>query len=224
MLQLNTTETSVFSVFIIFSLLLNFVMIGSRWIKNYIFAFALEAWIIGIIAAGIGYFSDLSDLYIVSAVTVLFRGIFFPYFLLRMVKKLNIKRELHSIIPTSSNLVLCILLVVFAFVISTRLAHQLGITDHLLVLALMTMLSIKLIGFLLLSVRDEAISKILALLVLENGVFLGSLFLVPGIPLLIELVILFDLLVAVTCFGVLVNHLKVHVGSTSAEALNKLVG
>lgn len=224
MLQLNATETSVFSVFIIFSLLLNFVIIGSRWIKNYIAAFTAEAWIIAFIAIGIGYFSHTSDLYIVGILTLLFRGILFPYYLLLMIKKLNIKRELHSIIPTSTSLVLCVLLVVFAFVISTRLAIQLNITDHLLILALMTMLSIKLIGFLLLSVRNEAISKILALLVLENGIFLGSLFLVPGIPMFIEIVILFDLLVAIACFGVLVKHLKVHIGSTSAHELDKLVG
>lgn len=224
MLQLNPTATSVFSVFIILSLLLNFVIIGSRWIKNYVFAFAAEAWIIAFIAVGIGYFLNDINLYIVAAFTLLFRGIVFPHFLLRMVKKHDIKRELHSIIPTSTNLILCVVLVIFAFIISTRLVNQLGITNNLLVLALMTMLSIKLIGFLLLSVRDEAISKILALLVLENGIFLGSLFLVPGIPLFIELVILFDLLIAIACFGVLVNHLKINVGSTSTQELNKLVG
>ena len=52
------------------------------------------------------------------------------------------------------------------------------------------MLSMKLIGFLMLAVRHEAISQILGLLVLENGVFLGAQILVPGMPLLIEIVIL----------------------------------
>jgi len=224
MLQLNPTATSIFSVFIILSLLLNFVIIGSRWIINYVFAFAMEAWIIGFIALGIGYFSHDTDLYIVGLFTVLFRGCVFPYFLLRMVKKMDIKRELHSIIPATTSLFLSILLVVFCFVIATQLTHKLGITDNLIVLALIAMLSIKSIGFLLLAIRDEAISKILALLVLENGVFLGSLFIVPGIPLFIELVILFDLMVAIACFSVLMNHLKANVGSTSAAELNKLVG
>ena len=67
------------------------------------------------------------------------------------------------------------------------------------------MLSMKLIGFLMLAVRHEAISQILGLLVLENGIFLGAQILVPGMPLLIELVILFDLLIVVACFGVLVQ-------------------
>jgi hydrogenase-4 component E len=82
----------------------------------------------------------------------------------------------------------------------------------------------KLIGFLMLAVRQEAITQILGLLVLENGIFLGSQILVPGMPLLIEMVILFDLLIVVACFGVLVGYLITHVGTTSSHDLNRLVG
>jgi hydrogenase-4 component E len=92
------------------------------------------------------------------------------------------------------------------------------------VLALTVMLSMKLIGFLMLAIRREAISQILGLLVLENGIFLGSQILVPGMPLLIELVILFDLLIIVACFGVLVRYLLTHTGTTSSLALKRLVG
>jgi hydrogenase-4 component E len=86
------------------------------------------------------------------------------------------------------------------------------------------MLSMKMIGFLMLTLRYEAISQVLGLLVLENGIFLGSQILVPGMPLLLELVILFDLLVVVACFGVLVRYLVRHVGSTNTMQLRKLVG
>lgn len=43
-------------------------------------------------------------------------------------------------------------------------------------------------------------------------------------PLLIEIVILFDLMVVVACFGVLVRYLVAHVGSTSSLDLKRLVG
>jgi hydrogenase-4 component E len=55
-------------------------------------------------------------------------------------------------------------------------------------------------------------------------VFLGAQILVPGMPLLIEIVILFDLLVVVACFGVLVQYLLTHVGTTSSLRLKRLVG
>jgi hydrogenase-4 component E len=60
--------------------------------------------------------------------------------------------------------------------------------------------------------------------VLENGVFLGTQILVPGMPLIIELVLLFDLLIAVACFGVLVRYLLTHIGSTSSYELRRLIG
>ena len=58
----------------------------------------------------------------------------------------------------------------------------------------------------------------------SNGIFLGAQILVPGMPLLIELVILFDLLIVVACFGVLVRYLVSQVGSTSSLQLKRLVG
>jgi hydrogenase-4 component E len=131
---------------------------------------------------------------------------------------------LHVILQPSSSIVLGALLVLFAFVVSNHLGNALGFGGTVVVLALTVMLSMKLIGFLMLAVRHEAISQVLGLLVLENGIFLGSQILVPGMPMLIELVLLFDLLVIVVSFGVLVRYLVEHVGSTSSRELTRLVG
>jgi hydrogenase-4 component E len=99
-----------------------------------------------------------------------------------------------------------------------------NLSQNIIILALTVMLSMKMIGFLMLTLRYEAISQVMGLLVLENGIFLGSQILVPGMPLLLELVILFDLLVVVACFGVLVRYLLRDVGSTNTMQLRKLVG
>jgi hydrogenase-4 component E len=107
-----------------------------------------------------------------------------------------------------------------SFQVSAELHLQLTVAT----LALAVLLSMKLIGFLILALRHEAVSQILGLLVLENGIFLGSQILVPGMPLLIEMVILFDLLIIVACFGVLVGYLMTHAGTTSSLELKRLVG
>ena len=99
------------------------------------------------------------------------------------------------------------LAVVFALAVAFAIGAELDLAGTVVVLALTVMLSMKLIGFLMLAVRHEAISQILGLLVLENGIFLGAQILVPGMPLLIEIVILFDLLIVVACFGLLVQYL-----------------
>jgi len=222
--HLSPLATSLFSLLAIVSLVLAFVMLGSRWLRNYLYAFALQSWLIAALSAAMGYYGGYPDLYLIALFTALFRGLLLPFLILRILRRLEVGRELHEILQPSSSMVAGALGVVLALVVASRIAADMGLTGNLVVLALTVMMAMMLIGFLMLAVRHEAISHILGLLVLENGIFLGSQILIPGMPLLIELVILFDLLVAISCFGVLVRYLVTHVGTTSSLELNRLVG
>ncbi|PRZ46785.1 hydrogenase-4 component E [Paraburkholderia fungorum] len=222
--HLSPLAASLFSLLAIGSLLLAFVMLGSRWLKDYLLAFTAEAWLIALLSGTVGYYGNYHELYYIAVLTAVFRGMLLPYLIWRIIVRLEVERELHVVLQPSSSLVLGALLVLFAFVISNHLGNVLGFGGTVVVLALTVMLSMKLIGFLMLAVRQEAISQVLGLLILENGIFLGSQILVPGMPMLIELVLLFDLLVIVVCFGVLVRYLVAQVGSTSSRELRRLVG
>jgi len=222
--QLPPLTASLFSLVAIASLLLSFVMLGSRWLTDYLVAFAVQSWMIAILSAAVGYYGHYPELYLIAVLTALFRGVVLPYLILRIIKRLKVNREIHERLSPSACLVVGAVLVLFAFLVSSHVCQGLGLAGTVAVLALTVMLSMKLIGFLMLAVRSEALSQILALLILENGIFLGSQILVPGMPLLIELVILFDLLVVVACFGVLVRYLLAQTGTSDASMLRRLVG
>lgn len=217
-------EASLFGIIAIASLLLAFVMLGSRWLRHYLIAFAAESWLIALLSAAVGYIDHYPELYIIALLTVFFRGTLLPYLLLRIVRRLAVARELDPILRPSSSLVLGAAAVVFALVVAAHIGQVMAVASRVVVLALTIMISMKLIGYLMLAVRQEAISQVLGLLVLENGIFLGTQILVPGMPMLLELVILFDLLIVVVCFGVLVRYLMGRVGSTSSAQLRRLVG
>lgn len=221
---LSPLAYSVFSLLCIGSLLLAFAMLGSRWLTNHLFAFAAQSWLIALISAAMAWEGGLVELYGVAVLTALVRGLLLPYLLARIARQQDVERELHLIIEPSSSLVLGALLVLFAFIVTAHLGRLMGLDGSIAVLALTVMLAMTLIGFLMLSVRREAMTQILGLLEVENGIFLGSQILVPQMPMLIELVVLFDLLVVVASLGVLVRYLVVHVGSTSSHALKRLVG
>lgn len=223
-LHLSPLLASIFSLIAIGALLLSFVMLGSRWLKDYMLAFAVQSWLIAILSALMGWAGGYTELYFVAVLTALFRGLVLPMMLLWVLKRLHVNRELHEIVQPSTALVIGAVLVIFGVVVAYRIGHALDIETRVVLLALTVMLSIKLIGFLMLAIRREAVSSILGILMLENGIFLGSQILVPGMPLMIELVLLFDLLVAVTCFAVLVRYLLASVGATGSQALQKLVG
>ena len=222
--HLDPLASSLFSLVAILSMLLSFVMLGSRWLKDYMYAFGAQSLLIALLSALIGYYGNYPELYVIAILTAFFRGLFLPYLVLRILQRLRVDRELHLILRPSTSLLIGAAAVVFALVVAVRVAAATGYTQDIVVLALTVMFTMKLVGFLMLSLRHEAVSQILGLLLLENGIFLGSQILVPGMPTLIELVVLFDLLVAVACFGVLVRYLIAHVGSTSTRELRRLVG
>jgi hydrogenase-4 component E len=222
--QLDPLAASLFSLMAIACLVLAFVMLGSRWLNNYLYAFAAESWIIAALSASVAYYGGYTELYVIALLTALFRGLVLPFLIWRMMRRLDVSRELHEILQPSSALVVGALGVMFALIVAYRIGDSIGLASRVAVLALTVMLSMKLIGFLMLAVRREALSQILGLLVLENGIFLGAQILIPGMPLLIEIVILFDLLIIVACFGVLIQYLVANVGSTSSRDLKRLVG
>lgn len=222
--HLDPLASSLFSLMAIVSLLLAFVMLGSRWLNNYLYAFGAESWVIAALSAVIAYYGGYHELYYIAILTALFRGLLLPYLIWKMIRRLNVTLEIHEILQPSSALVIGAFGVIFSLVVSYRFGQSLGLLGTVMVLAFTVMLSIKLIGFLMLAVRHEAISQILGLLLLENGMFLGAQMLIPGMPVLIEIVILFDLLIVVACFGVLVQFLASHAGSTSSLELKRLVG
>lgn len=222
--NLDPVAASLVSLLAIISLLLAFVMLGSRWLKNYLYAFAAESWVIALLSAVLGYFGGYGELYFIAALTLVFRGMLLPYLIWRIIRRLKVNREIHPILAPSTSMVLAALMVIFALAVSYHMAAHFGLQTTIVVLALTVMLSMKIIGFVILAVRNEAVGQILGLLVLENGIFLGSQILVPGMPLLIEMVILFDLLIVVVCFEVLVRYLLRHVGTTSSRDLKRLVG
>ena len=149
-------------------------MLGSRWLRHYLFAFAAQSWLIAILSAAVGYYGDYPELYIIAILTATFRGLLLPYLILRIIRRMVVHREVLVILQVSSTLVIGAFAVIFALAVAYRIGAALNLGGTIAVLALTVMLSMKLIGFLMLSVRHEALSQILGLLVLENGVFLGA--------------------------------------------------
>jgi hydrogenase-4 component E len=65
---------------------------------------------------------------------------------------------------------------------------------------------------------------VLALLSLENGLFLAAISLTYGMPLIVELGIFFDLLVAVMVLGILVYRIQETFDSMDVSKLSRLRG
>ena len=69
-------------------------------------------------------------------------------------------------------------------------------------------LAIVLIGFFIMIARKKALTQVIGFLVMENGLFLGATAAVYGMPLIVELGVFFDLLVAALIIGIYTHQLQ----------------
>jgi hydrogenase-4 component E len=85
-------------------------------------------------------------------------------------------------------------------------------------------LSMLLMGLFLMVTRKKALTQILALLTIENAVFLVALGATSGMPLVVELGISFDVILAVLILGVMVRRIVDRFESMDTSRLSKLKG
>jgi hydrogenase-4 component E len=74
--------------------------------------------------------------------------------------------------------------------------------------ALALSLAVVLIGMFIMISRKKAITQVIGLLVMENGLFMAALSLSYGMPLIVELGVFFDIMVAVLIMGVFVFRIN----------------
>ena len=90
--------------------------------------------------------------------------------------------------------------------------------------ALAISVAVVLVSFVLIIARRDLVSQAVGFFSLENGVSLASLVVAAGLPLILEVAFLFDLLVAVVIFGVLARATYGRSGSFLTTTLTSLRG
>jgi hydrogenase-4 component E len=90
--------------------------------------------------------------------------------------------------------------------------------------ALSVSVAVILVAFVLMIVRRDVVSQAIGFLSLENGVSLTALVVAAGLPLILEIAFLFDLLVVAVVFGLLIRVHHGRADSMSTADLTSLRG
>ena len=139
--HLSPLASSLFSLLAIACLLLSFVMLGSRWLNNYLYAFAAESWTIAALSAAVGFYGSYPELYLIAILTLLFRGLLLPYLVWRIIRRLDVDREIHLFLQPSTSLIVGALFVMLALSVSFQVSTELHLQLTVATLALTVMLS-----------------------------------------------------------------------------------
>jgi len=79
-------------------------------------------------------------------------------------------------------------------------------------------------GLLLMMTRKIAIVQVLGILLIDNGIFLAGFFLTQGMPLLVELGTVFDILVGIVIIGILSKQMLETYNSLNVDHMRSLKG
>lgn len=204
-------------------LLLEFGLLRSQDVWEQLRLYALGSAVVAALAfttAATGH-GD-SSLYALGAVTIGLKALLFPLGIRFILRRLDAEPRIPSVIGVASSILLAIVLCCFAFV-ALRPIH-IGAEAALPLSALPIAVGGVLTAFLLMVLRPYAPSQLLGFLVLENAVTVASLVIAPGLPIILALLLLFDVLVGVLVFVVLVKYLAIERTAVRTDILNRLTG
>ena len=198
-----------------------YLMVGQKALFTTIRLYGLQSLLLAIVATTMAVSESRPELFVTAALTVAFKTILIPWFLMRTVDRIGIHREIEPFLNVPVSLLVCLGLTVVGYRVSTGFeegAQQ--VTHHLIGVAL----SLLLIGLFLMVTRKKAITQILALLTVENAVFLVAVGVTTGMPLIVEFGIAFDVILAVLVLGILVQRIVDRFESMDVSRLSNLKG
>lgn len=177
---------------------------GITRVRSQLWALALQTALLAAVCLALGLLPGAGH-YLILAVTIfVIKAVAIPAFLAWSATRLGITRDTGTVLgPTVALFAACGALAA-AYFIAPRLAvPALGNSG-----AAAVSLALLLIGMLFMITRRLALSQIIGFLVLENGIFLYGLTQTHGMPLLLEMGIAFEVLVAVMIAGLVITRLS----------------
>ncbi len=202
-------------------LVLQLLMVVQRMLLTSIRLFALQSLLLAGIAGIIAYFHGAAHVYWVAGLTLVGKVFFLPWLLHRLVQRIQIHQEIEPLLNSTASMLLCGAFTLLGYVVARPFTSLERLGNNTLAIAITLLLT----GFFLMFNRRKAITQVLALLSVENGVMLAAVALTTyGMPLVVELGIFFDVLVAVMVLGILVYRIRETFASRDVSKLSQLRG
>lgn len=198
-----------------------YLMVGQKALFTAIRLYGAQSLFLSIVTATIAVSQARPELFVTAALTMALKTILIPWFLMRVIDRIGIHREIEPFLNVPASLLVCLGLTVVGYRVSTGFPEGAGGVSHHLIGVALSML---LIGLFLMVTRKKAITQILALLTVENAVFLVAVGVTSGMPLVVELGISFDVILAVLLLGILVQRIVDRFESMDVSRLSKLKG
>lgn len=209
----------IINLFAALVLLIAFAMLSQRRVLSLINLFALQGFVLAASTALVAYSSNQHHLYYSAALTLVLKVLFLPWILHRLIRKLNVKWDIETLINIPSTMLIGIALVVFAFNLAGPISEMAGtITKSTLGIAIASVL----LSFLMMITRSKAVPQVIGFLAMENGLFFAAVTATYGMPMVVELGIALDVLVGMFIMGIFFFQIRATFDSLELKNMENL--
>ena len=196
-------------------LLLSMLLIlASGQLFRAIYAVSAQSVFLGIAGAVLAIATGNADLWIIAGITIVVKAILLPWLLFRVVQRVQIRRQIEPVIPISVTLALAAGIVVLAFHLNASLGPvRQAITGN----ALPVGIALTLLGVLVMASRKTALTQMVGLFASENGIFFTAMAVSQGMPLIIEIGVILDVVLGALVMGIMVLRVRSSIDTDIAD-------
>jgi len=159
---------------------------------------------LGILALLIGFKIDDSAMIVTGIATIIIKAIAIPYFLKSFSTKFHFVRQISPNIKTHHAIMLVPAILVFTFYLAQPVTNMIAHNANYVAISISALF----LSLLLMMEHKNVAPKIVGFLSMENSLFLLGITATNGMPMLVELGIFFDLLMAIVVINLLFHREK----------------
>jgi len=200
-------------------LLLSFAMLTQRRILSLINLYAAQGLVLCLSTALVAWLTGQTHLYGSAALTLTLKVVGLPWILHILIRRLNVKWDVETLINIPSMMLVGIVLVILAFNLALPISQLAGtVTRSTLGIALACVL----LSFLMMITRSKAVPQVIGFLSMENGLFFAATGAVYGMPMVVEFGVALDVLVGALILGIFMFQIRERFDSVDTRHLEKL--
>ncbi len=199
-------------------LLVSFALLAQHRILSVLHWFALQGVLLAATAGIVAWGTDNHELYISAIMTLLLKGALLPWLLWRAVMQLHVHREIEPLMNSTVTMLMALAVTLFSFHIVQPIEQMSAlITRNSMAIATACML----LGMLMMITRKKAITQVVGFLAVENSLFFAAIGATNGMPLVVEIGVAFDVLIAALIFGLFFFQIRTTFDSLEVDAMQQ---
>lgn len=201
------------------------VVLWRRELAAIVRLFALQGVALAAIALILGLHEDRWGLIVVAVGIGALRAGLLPYLIRRALRAFVAEqdggeaRETQPLVNVAASLLTAAALTLLAYAVASPLV---ALDPTPATRALPVGVAVVLIGFFVLVTRRRALAQVVGFLLLDNGITATAFLAASGVPLIVELGVSFDVLLAVLVLQVLTVRVREAFGTTDIDDLREL--